>query len=210
MNKAITNPDKSTTVTFTGHCPNKLTKSNNAYKLEHYEKFYPMLVKVLEDYLDMGVTNFITGGAQGFDQLVFWAVNELQTLYPDIAIKNIIYIPFHGQENMWHGNDIFGPGNYRNMLSLADDVQYCTDLDNTAEKYEIIKALDYRNNCMCDNASRLCSLWSLEEYKNGILGSGGTANCAYYANHINMICDRLVYDFDEEGRIILAKNPISN
>lgn len=205
MNLTPQNPYKSTTVTFTGHRPNKLAATSGAaYKQSHYELFQPALANALEAYLSIGIDTFITGGAQGFDQLVFWAVHELKNRYPEKTIRNIVYIPFHGQESIWRGNDIFGPNNYRKMLELADSTEYCTDIDNSAEKSQIAQALDYRNHCMCLSSSRLCSLWSEDEINNGRLTKGGTANCVNFAASQNMYCDKLVYGFDKNGRIILV------
>lgn len=205
MNLSPVNDYKNTTATFTGHRPNKLARTTSAaYTKAHYEIFLPMLANALEAYLAIGIDTFITGGAQGFDQLVFWAVNELKKRHPDKTIRNIVYVPFKGQESIWKGNDIFGPANYRKMLSLADDIQYCTDLDNSCTKSQIAQALDYRNHCMCLSSSRLCSLWSEDEMKNGMLTKGGTANCVAFAQSQNMYCDKLVYALNNDGKIILV------
>ena len=205
MDFTPTNPYKGTTATFTGHRPNKLAQNSSAaYKESHYKVFLPMLVNALEAYLNIGIDTFITGGAQGFDQLVFWAVHQLKERHPDKTIRNIVYVPFKGQESIWRGNDIFGPTNYRKMLELADDVEYCTDLDNSCTKNQIAQALDYRNHCMCRSSSRLCSLWSNSEFQNNTLTPGGTANCVKFATSQNMYCDKLVYDFNDNGLIILV------
>lgn len=114
MNLTPINLDKFNTVTFTGHRPNKLAINNNGYKLEHYELFFPVLVEMLKEYLDMGFTAFITGGAQGFDQLVFWAVDVLKKKRPNIL--NIVYAPFINQDAFWRGDDVFGPKTINSCL----------------------------------------------------------------------------------------------
>lgn len=69
--------EKRETVCFTGHRANKLC----GYDINKYTDFVDQLVIALEDYtLDHNITNFITGGAQGFDQLAYWAVNILSEI----------------------------------------------------------------------------------------------------------------------------------
>lgn len=78
------------TICFTGHRPNKMA----GYKHENYCCFLNSLEEHLQKYLDAGFTKFITGGAQGADQLAFWAVHRLKLHNPSIPIQNIAYIPF--------------------------------------------------------------------------------------------------------------------
>ena len=84
------------TVCFTGKRPNKLYGYDDK---EGYECLFDMLYSVCKNlYLRHGVRQFITGGAQGVDQLAFWAVQQLAQKHKDI--KNIVYISFEGQERV--------------------------------------------------------------------------------------------------------------
>lgn len=68
-----------------------------------YDKnlYIPMVDALKRDILMLhqkyNMSTFITGGAQGFDQLAFWAVNALKRDM-GLNIRNIIYVPFKGQE----------------------------------------------------------------------------------------------------------------
>lgn len=212
MNHIINNPYIATSVTFTGHRPAKLAQNNRqAYQSKHYDKFLPALTKSLEAYLNIGIDTFITGGAQGFDQLVFWAVENLKTNFPDKTIRNVVYIPFKGQESKWiDDGGIFSPTKYRQMLDLADEVHYCTDLDNTANRRDIAMALDYRNRCMCKSASRLLALWNEDEYKADAIAPGGTANCWKFAKSLRMKCDKIVYFIDKDGYLDIVYSVDNN
>lgn len=209
MLHTIQNPYKATSVTFTGHRPSKLCPNGlirQAYQADFYQNFIPDLTKCLEQYLNIGMDTFITGGAQGFDQLVFLAVEELKQLHPGKTIRNVVYVPFEGQENAWKDDGIFGRSSYQSMLAYADHIEYCTDVTSlTADKKTIVQALDYRNHCMCDNAARLCALWHKAEYQNHTLNPSGTKNCWDYAKSIAIRCDKIVYDFDEHNRICILK-----
>ena len=73
------------TICFTGHRPNKMA----GYKHENYCSFLNSLEEHLQKYLDAGFTKFITGGAQGADQLAFWAVHRLKLHNPSIRFKTL-------------------------------------------------------------------------------------------------------------------------
>ena len=70
-------------LSFTGRRPKDLYK----YDKEKYIPIVNKLVEILESFYLQGFKTFVSGGAQGFDQLAFWAVNRLKTKYPDI--KNV-------------------------------------------------------------------------------------------------------------------------
>lgn len=163
------------TLCFTGRRPKDLFGYDK-------DKYYPIVDKlelILEDFYLQGFKKYISGGAQGFDQLSFWAVNRLKKKYPDV--KNIVYIPFLGQERNWN-TTIFNKKEYKLMLSLADKVKNCSpylEIDD-AYKYEIVTALYRRNHDMVDDSSTIIGLypsdlWMDERTK------GGTAECLRYA-----------------------------
>lgn len=105
------------TICFTGPRPNKL------YGYKNKEK-YQKLVDCIHDFLrgfcrieSDEILTVITGGAQGIDQLAFWAANSLKKKY---SLKNEVYIPFVGQEELWNETGLFGKKEYRKMKSMSD------------------------------------------------------------------------------------------
>ena len=99
MNTIITNETKA--MCFTGRRPKDLYGYN-------HDAYIPMVNAIkscLRKHISQGYTKFISGGAQGFDQLSFWAVNALKREGYDI--KNIVYVPFKGQEKAWKETGLF-------------------------------------------------------------------------------------------------------
>jgi len=80
------------TMAFTGRRPKDLV----GYDAAKYDIFLPQLVNYIIMLYNNGVRKFITGGAQGFDQLVFWAVHEAKKTHN--RIQSVVYVPFKGQE----------------------------------------------------------------------------------------------------------------
>lgn len=157
---------KNITCCFTGHRPNKLF----GYDMKH-ESYQNLAkrVKRLAHYLhtEYGVINFISGGAIGFDTVAFFAIESLKKDYP--GIKNIIAIPFIGQESKWKEDSI---ERYKKMLNLADDIIHVDQI----EKYKassVAGKLNKRNHYMVDNSSYLIACYDGTK--------GGTYNCLEYA-----------------------------
>lgn len=159
-------------VCFTGRRPNVL----GGYDKKNYIEFVNKLIDYLKTYVTEDI-EFITGGAQGFDQLAFWAVDELiHRNNTEFNIKNIIHVPFKGQERRWLKYGLFGQNEYRAMLNKADDIVYLNDeLD---DKYEIIKALYDRNHSMVNTSDMVIALYPDDSWKTE---KGGTAECMRYA-----------------------------
>ena len=191
------------TACFTGHRPKKLA----GYQKESYKEFVPELAEWLYAYATQHqVEQFISGGAQGFDQLAFWAVNMLQKNHPELHIKNILYIPFHGQEKKWKATGCFSQHEYNQMIQMADVIHFCTELTNDDNYKKIIKALDDRNKDMVNHSQRVIALYSIEENRNG-MEQGGTANCIAYASRKNIPVDRCLYQItDNKMHITLRQN----
>lgn len=161
----------------TGHRPNKL---GNCYSLNHpmsiaiKDKLIPVLEELI---IREGVTRFITGGAIGWDQVMFWTVQVLKKKYP--YIKNIVAIPFKNQDAVWKDPDTLKW--YKKMLEIADEVINVEGIDGYKTNEDIpygdysIKKMGKRNEYMVDNGKYIVA---------GFDGSkGGTANCLYYARH---------------------------
>lgn len=168
------------TLCFTGRRPKDLFGFDK-------EKYYPIVDKlsdILEQFYQNGYKNFISGGAQGFDQLAFWAVNRLKKEHIDI--KNIVYIPFENQDLKWN-TIVFNKKEYRLMLSLADEIYNCSpNLDVIkAPKYEINIALHKRNHDMVDNSCSIIGLYPSDLWVDERT-RGGTAECLRYALNKNI------------------------
>ena len=146
------------TICFTGPRPNKL------YGYKNKEK-YQKLVDCIHDFLrgfcrieSDEILTVITGGAQGIDQLAFWAANSLKKEY---SLKNEVYIPFVGQEELWNETGLFGKKEYRKMKSMSDkivDVSKIRTLDVSTNDGKI-KALLERNKEMVDNSQMIVGLY---------------------------------------------------
>lgn len=185
------------TVCFTGHRAIKLC----GYDIKKYNHFVDQLVTVLADYIkNQGIKNFITGGAQGVDQLAFWAVNILKRRNPDYNIQNIVYIPFEGQDSRWAETGLFSKTDYKNMLSCADRIIICNKeiTDRSGYPY-IINALMERNELMVDSSSRLIAVCNENEVNNI---SGGTGNCVRYAKLQYKRIDKCIYNIAADGMSI--------
>ena len=188
--------EKRETVCFTGHRATKLC----GYDIEKYTDFVNQLVLALEDYtLDHNITNFITGGAQGFDQLAYWAVNILKRKRPYLNIQNIVCIPFNGQESRWADEGLFSKADYNNMLSCADKVIICNkEITNKSGYPLIVDALMERNKLMVNSSSRVIALCSEHENETNNI-SGGTGNCVRYAKLQDKPIDKCVYKMTTRG-----------
>lgn len=139
------------------------------------------LVQIIEKLVLDGYTDFISGGAQGFDQLAFWAVNIVKKKYPDI--RNIVYVPFKGQERIWLATGLFSQAEYNLMLELADEVVYLAEVDVNDYK-QITKALYGRNHAMCDASNAILGLYKDTGFRTE--KKSGTAECLRYAESVNL------------------------
>ena len=149
---------------------------------------------MLEQFIQMHkeTITFITGGAQGFDQLAFWAVHKLKSKYP--YIKNVVYVPFKGQESRWMENGLFGQKEYRLMLQLADEVKY---LYEKPKQYEVVGLLMNRNHRMADDSDFVFALCNDETWTNPET-RGGTQECMRYASTHDVTMNILHYKYNGE------------
>lgn len=89
----MTTHDISKTAAFTGHRPKYFFA--RPYDEENRPKYNQIVGQIKDEILNLydnyGVRTFISGGAQGFDQLAFWAVHAVKQTHPDI--RNLVYIP---------------------------------------------------------------------------------------------------------------------
>lgn len=159
---------------FTGQRPKDLYR--------YYKKNYTFVVIFIQALIrKLFDTKFfdrivcIHGGAQGIDQLSFWACYNLQKA--GFPIINKVYVPFSefpdketahkysnrdisaaefktlpfpitGQEQQWIDGEIFTKAEYQLMLSLADYIRVLDWKTEYETKISIAKMLDRRNKEM--------------------------------------------------------------
>lgn len=139
-----------------------------------------------------GYDTFVTGGAQGFDQLAFRAVARVKEKYPDI--KNIMFVPFHGQERQWASFGYFGQNEYRKLLQQADEVRYVVDEELTEYK-DIVKALYARNHAMVDMSDKCLAMYPDSDW---MTHKGGTCECMRYAFSKKVPLIQINYHMDND------------
>ncbi len=171
------------TVAFTGHRPKDLA----GYAANKYVYFNQQLNGVIYDLYSNGIRRFISGGAQGFDQLAFWRIDCLKISHNDI--ENIVYVPFRGQEDKWLKDGIFSQTEYNNMLRHADEVKYLIDTKPTYYK-DVAEALLSRNRKMVDDAEIVVALYEDDSWRTA---KGGTAEAMRYAYDNNKLIYQLPY-----------------
>ena len=185
---------KEQTVCFTGHRPKKILPNDPYNPKNHnfYQSMVDRIYVVIEKLYDQGYRKYITGGAQGFDQLAFWAVNRLKKKHPEI--QNVVYLPFQGYEDKWAESGMFSKTELNKILSLADDVRICSkNMDPKKDSYKTIcVALNQRNHDMVDDSTVVVAQIDVEhEHKDD---SSGTMRCAQYAiNHNKKIIVQKFY-----------------
>lgn len=163
---------------FTGRRPKDLL----GYEHDAYLPMVEAIKSCLREHIVNGYDTFISGGAQGFDQLAFWAVNRLKSEFPHI--KNIVYIPFAGQERMWKAEGLFSQKEYRLMLKLADEVKVVTSEIDVPKVGGVVKALHLRNHAMVDSADAVFGLFPDMTWQDPKT-KGGTAECLKYTRSVN-------------------------
>lgn len=140
---------------FTGHRPNKLSKS---------EKEVKYLLKIeVERAISEGFDSFISGMAMGFDIWAAETVLELREKYPNLQL--ICAVPYNGFERMRNADE---KTRYRNILNKASNV--CV----LASKYSY-SCFQYRNMWMVDRSQKVIAAFCGQ--------NGGTKNTIEYAKN---------------------------
>lgn len=175
------------TLCFTGRRPKNLCW----YDESKYRTFVDDLVKLLYEkfYTEQGVRRFISGGAQGFDQMAFWAVNKMKTVYKCEDVENVVFIPFEGQQARWAEKGLFSQAEYWMMIRNADKVVVVADNNSFDSLFE-------RNHTMCDNAQMCLGLYADNSWRTE---KGGTAECLRYARKCSLNTFLLRYWIDGKG-----------
>ena len=171
------------TACFTGPRAKKLVGFSSH---DNYMPVVHEVTELCEKLYNSGVRRFISGGAQGFDQLAFWGVNNFKATHPDV--KNIVYVPFEGQDRLWMSTGIFSRKEYQQMLDHADEVKIINKFDET----KVGRLLNERNIAMVDDTDVVIALFNPEELKTAT--HSGTANCIRYADSKNKPVIYIKYD----------------
>ena len=119
------------TACFTGSRPKDLFGYTSRQDYKELMLYLQKLIIFL--YKNNNVKTFISGGAQGVDQLVFWAIEHVKVRYPDI--QNIVYIPFPEQANNWKKTGLFSQQEYTLLLSKADAIKIISNKENGVLSY---------------------------------------------------------------------------
>jgi uncharacterized phage-like protein YoqJ len=165
------------TICFTGRRPKNLW----GYEKNNYVGLVNQLKEVLKTLHSVGYVRCISGGAQGFDQIAFWAVNALKR--EGYYFENVVYVPFRGQSSVWKAEGLFSQKEYNLMLGLADEVVYVGE-KTSEEKSEITKLLHNRNHAMVDDSDFIIGLYPDKSWEKADKPSG-TAECLRYAKEQN-------------------------
>ena len=187
-------------VCFTGHRPKGIfnTRPYDEARRKDYQKIVDQLADFVQTMASSGYTRFISGGAQGFDQLAFWAVHNVAC--KDTRIKNIVYMPFRGQELRWAKTGLFSQKEYNQMLAHADEVKVCTETVDPNDFSQITNALMYRNKCMVNASDYVMGQFADDSWQDYRTKSG-TADCLRYASKMgrtiklfgNSVCSNYLY-----------------
>jgi len=174
--------DKMYTICFTGHRPNKLFgyQSEEAYKPLR-KRLSALIAEIAEKHDGVHI---ITGGAQGVDQLAFWAAQHAREL-TNKPIYNDVFVPFRGQERRWAKYGVFSQAQYAQMLRRADHVTQCEDscaAQSDNDDYRTVVTKLYRRNELMVDASDMVVAVIVPGFDGK---KGGTAACVRYARSCN-------------------------
>lgn len=185
------------TIFFTGRRPKDLC----GYNYDGYVGFVHSLTDIILDFYKQGFGRFISGGAQGFDQLAFWAVHNAKRQYSDI--QNIVYVPFQGQSRKWAPTGLFSRQQYNQMIRMASVKCLQPELN---DHKQIIRALFERNHQMVQDADAGIALYPSDDWKTA---NGGTAECIRFAQSHKKPVFQIKYATDNNILRITSKEWIS-
>lgn len=152
--------DKSVSVCFTGHRPQKLPWGNREKDprcLLLCRDMEKRIIKAIKE----GYYHFISGMALGTDMIAAQLVLELKKRYPHITLE--CALPFSGQANQW---DLKDQTRFKDILEKADKVTVVCPFYSRSCFME-------RNRYMVDHSSLLIAVCNFEE--------SGTLNTIRYA-----------------------------
>lgn len=153
------------TLCFTGHRPTQLGGYTGAKAQEIQKNLFEHLARVVIRAADKGFTTFISGGAQGTDQIAAEAVIKCKGTILHQHIKLVIARPFPNQHIKWPQ---YGQKRFFDIIEKADKVVDVSPGPFTIPKMQI------RNEWMVDRSESVVAVWSGQQ-------KGGTWNCIQYA-----------------------------
>lgn len=177
------------TLAFTGPRAKKLC----GWKHAAYKTFVDKMVVALKDYYKIGVKRYISGGAQGFDQLAFLAVEKMRNRYK-YELENVVYVPFKGQESIWPEDGCFGQVEYRQMIEEADEVKILTP--GLPETRLLPKYLLNRNTEMVKDCDILLALYDKDDWLNNT--GGGTQDAMRKAYTMEKQLHQIRYEIRDD------------
>lgn len=186
-------------VSFTGHRPGK-----GIYGYDEHGAWQQLCSCVADALRDIaarhgGRLRVVTGGAQGVDQIAFWAAEHARDAS---TIQNAVFVPFPGQDGRWGEDGDFGRRAYRRMLSMADEVVFCSEAPPAAGQAG--RLLQARNVRMLEESDLLVAVTSMGLGDLPARGSG-TANAIRTAMGRRMPILRIdPYDGDGAPSWLLA------
>ena len=161
---------KKKTMAFTGHRPKH--SGVPGYEKAPWQSIVDSMIPILLHYVtECGIRWFVTGGAQGVDQSIFWAVDKLKRsglLPEDVTIYNSLFVPFEGQHLRWNDDGLFSQSQYITMMYHADHIIICGKSDGSYRS--AAAALTSRNQCMLDVSSLVAA------FDNNNSTDGGTGD----------------------------------
>lgn len=146
--------DKNSTCCFTGH---RYIPANDIERITKITSVY------IEKLTERGYTDFICGGALGFDILAEKCVLWTKRKFPERTIRLHLFIPCRNQTRGWHEAQI---REYNLIMQYADTVTYIS------ENY-FSGCMHKRNRAMVDESSVVISYC--------IKNTGGSAYTTKYA-----------------------------
>lgn len=161
---------------FTGCRPKDLW----GYDKTPYVPLHAYMTNLLESLSFQGVRRFISGGAQGFDQLAFWAVNAVGCRGRS-RVENHVYVPFPAQPSRWSADGLFGRAEYALMLSRADGVKYVSPNPDPSDFHMAVAAMHARNHAMVADSDLVVALLVKGHNDDWAHAKGGTAETVRYA-----------------------------
>ena len=168
--------DAAKTACFTGPLPRNLYE----YDARRYEPLSRKLEKAVASMRKNKYDTFITGGAQGVDQIAFWAVDTLKQKARN-AIKNVVFIPLENQDRYWAVSGTFSKQDYKKILEHATEIAYISKNVNPSDNNAVREAMLKRNRAMVDASSLVIGVYPNNNWIKGDRADPGTAYTLKYA-----------------------------
>jgi uncharacterized phage-like protein YoqJ len=136
--------DKQKTACFTGH--RILSKKD-------IEKILVNLNNEIDRLIGQGVTNFISGGAIGFDQIAASLIIAKKQQNSKLGLKLIFILPCKNQDERWNDRQ---KNLYQSLLKEADEIYYVSDVYTSECLRERNKGMvDKSAYCICAMTSKI-------------------------------------------------------